>query len=101
MTTEIPKEAVIRRDHILIHPDGRREDCGSINQAKKKSIALQKSGTVVRALPGSTKDWNPVTRVKRYQPKKKRELHVTPTLHRDQLSQAARKFVGRGNQDGA
>lgn len=39
---------VVREGHMLYHPDGNPENCGSINAAKRKSTALQKSGTKVR-----------------------------------------------------
>lgn len=41
-------EGTTRRDHLLIDKDGTIKDCGTINEAKRQSRALQKSGTKVR-----------------------------------------------------
>lgn len=99
--SEIPKDAVIRRDHLLIFPDGRREDCGSINAAKKKSIALQKAGETVRVIRSTPKEFVPVRRFQRPRPQGKKVYHIKKKVTEEQMAAAARKFVGSVSHDGA
>ena len=47
MTNEVT-EIFIRREHVMVSPNGAVQDCGSINAAKRYSRDLQKAGKTVR-----------------------------------------------------